>query len=337
MNMIKSSYFKYTILFFCNLFFTICFTSCIKIDHPKKCPPGTFPDTVINMADINSVFNDYNTALNQYSGNSPIIFSSNRKSSGGQFDLEQAGFSFVFDQLNGSFSLGTAITDDAFINKLINQAKTPGNDFGPYRFFNSMDGFEYLTVASVNGIGNLDLYYLRNRPVFNTDIPDVEGPFPVKILNSSYDDAYICFDSNLDSAYFDSNRNGNFDIFLQNKPAKTELAAWFSSDYVNSTIVDSVNSFSNDECPFVYRKIMVFVSNRSGGFGGDDLYYAVFRKGKWSSPVNFGERINTSSNEYRPVLGYHPDFSNLFMIFSSNRPGGKGGFDLYFTGVEFPE
>ena len=82
---------------------------------------------------------------------------------------------------------------------------------------------------------------------------------------------------------------------------------------------------------------MIFTSNRPGGFGGYDLYYSVFRKGKWSSPVNFGPGINTSSDEYRPVIGYHPDFTNNFLMFSSNRPGGKGGFDLYFTGVNFPE
>ena len=79
---------------------------------------------------------------------------------------------------------------------------------------------------------------------------------------------------------------------------------------------------------------MIFTSNRPGGYGGYDLYYSVFKNGKWSSPVNFGPDINTSSDEYRPVIGYHPDFTNKFMIFSSNRPGGKGGFDLYFTGVD---
>ena len=81
---------------------------------------------------------------------------------------------------------------------------------------------------------------------------------------------------------------------------------------------------------------MVFTSNRPGGMGGFDLYYSIFRNGNWSSPVNFGPRINTSSDEYRPVLGSNPDFTNQFMMFSSNRTGGKGGFDLYFTGVEFP-
>ena len=81
---------------------------------------------------------------------------------------------------------------------------------------------------------------------------------------------------------------------------------------------------------------MVFTSNRSGGLGGYDLYYSILKGGKWSSPVNFGPRINTASDEFRPVLGYDPDFTNKFLMFSSNRPGGKGGFDLYFTGVDIP-
>ena len=68
---------------------------------------------------------------------------------------------------------------------------------------------------------------------------------------------------------------------------------------------------------------MVFTSNRPGGFGGYDLYYSVFKNGKWSSPVNFGPRINTASDEYRPLIGYHPDFTNIYMIFSSDRPEEK--------------
>jgi len=81
---------------------------------------------------------------------------------------------------------------------------------------------------------------------------------------------------------------------------------------------------------------MVFSSNRPGGLGGYDLYYSTLKGGKWSSPVNMGPRINTSSDEYRPVIGTSPDFTNMYLMFSSNRPGGKGGFDLYFTGVDFP-
>jgi len=30
-------------------------------------------------------------------------------------------------------------------------------------------------------------------------------------------------------------------------------------------------------------------------------------------------------------------FTNWFMVFSSDRPGGFGGYDLYFTGIDFEE
>jgi hypothetical protein len=80
---------------------------------------------------------------------------------------------------------------------------------------------------------------------------------------------------------------------------------------------------------------MVFASDRPGGLGGYDLYYSLFRNSKWSSPVNFGPKINTSADEFRPLVGFRPDFVNNFIIFSSNREGGKGGFDLYFTGFDF--
>jgi hypothetical protein len=81
--------------------------------------------------------------------------------------------------------------------------------------------------------------------------------------------------------------------------------------------------------------MMVFASNRPGGYGGYDLYSSVLINGKWSSATNLGPGINTAADEYRPVIGYHPDFTNGFLIFSSDRPGGKGGFDLYFTGFDY--
>jgi hypothetical protein len=328
---------RYIILIFSLLLITICFTDCLKNEDSTLFTHGTFPDSVVNMADINSPFDDYNISMYQFTGEAPIIFASNRRSSGGQFDLEQANFSFVFDQINGKFSLSSGITQDAFLGKLISKAETPRNDFGPYRMFSAVDGFEYLLLSSVNTAGNLDLYYLRNRPMYNSDIPVVEGPFPIKLLNTIYDDAYICFDLNLDSVYFTTSKDGNFDIFLQKRAAGKNIGEWFDMNYALSTRVDNINSSSDDKCPLVFQNIMVFTSDRPGGYGGFDLYYSVFRNGNWNTPVNFGPGINTSSDEYRPVLGYHPDFTNLFMMFSSNRPGGKGGFDLYFTGVEFPK
>ena len=311
--------------------------SCKKDDNPVKFPKGTFPDSTIILTGINSPYDDYNMDLYQLLDYVNVIFSSNRAGSGGKFDLVQGVITFRFDQTDGTFELESEITQDAFRTTLINAANTPGDDLGPYTRFSTVDGNEYLILSSESVNGDLDFYYLKNQPFFGTSIPSVSGPFPVTLLNSDANDAYICFDSNLDSAYYSSDKEGNFEIYLQTRPAETTLADWFKGVYSDGIKVDSINSSGHDKCPYILRKIMVFASDRPGGLGGFDIYYSIFREGKWSSPVNMGPDINTSHNEYRPVLGFHEDFTNNFIVFSSDRPGGKGEFDLYFRGITLPE
>lgn len=311
-------------------------TGCKDKDNPIKFPLGTFPDSVYNLTGLNSQYDDYNSNLYIIGGSMPIIFSSNRKTSGGTFDLVQGNLWFQFDQGNGSFAVGGDMTSDLFYKTVVDKANTTGNDYGPYSIFSSTDGYEYLFTASAAAGNQLNMYYVKNLPKFGNTIPDVLGPYPANLLNSGSDDAYISFDLNEDSAYFCSNRGGNFDIYVHKRPAATMLDTWLNQTFAASTVVDSINSTADDKCPFVYRNIMIFSSNRGGGEGGYDLYYSIFRKGKWSSPVNLGPKINTSADEYRPLAGYHPDFTNKMIVFSSNRDGGAGGFDLYFTGYLFP-
>jgi len=326
------------IFIFSILAYTITFTGCKKkIENPVKFPVGYFPETVVNINDLNTEYDDYNTALFQLFGKVTIVFSSNRKSSGGEFDLVQDSMTFVFEQTDGAFGFTAEMTNDVFLTKLLNAANKTGDDFGQYRFYSPLDGYEYLLLSSENEEGNLDMYYLKNRPVFDTGIPAVSGPYPITLLNTMWDEDYICFDTNQDSVYFSSDKGGNFDIYLNTRPSNLPVDAWFDSGFEISEVADSINSSGDEKCPLVHKNIMVFASNRPGGIGGYDLYCSIFRRGKWSSPVNLGPEINTSSNEFRPVISSNPDFENMFMIFSSDRPGGKGRFDLYFTGVNFPD
>jgi len=315
----------------------IALASCNKTENPVKFPKGTFPDSLIILTAINSQYDDYNSDINVLAAGSALIFSSNRGSSGGQYDLVYGQFSYVFNQETGDFELKNEITNDPFLNALVLKANTEGNDFGPYSMFSAIDGFEYNILSSVNTGGNLDFYYLKHLPYFGNSVPSISGPFPVNLLNSASDDAYICFDTNQDSAYFTSNAEGNFDIYLHSKPAETTLEAWFNLSFENSSKADVLNSTSDDKCPSIFRKIMIFASDRPGGLGGFDLYYSKFSNGQWGTPVNFGPGINSESDEYRPVMSSDEEFTNNFMIFSSNRPGGKGGYDLYFTGVTFAD
>lgn len=67
--------------------------------------------------------------------------------------------------------------------------------------------------------------------------------------------------------------------------------------------------------------------NFPGGFGDFDLYISYYTPTGWSEPENLGRAINTESWESSPSLS--PDKRALY--FSSNRPGGYGGKDLYVS------
>lgn len=310
---------------------------CKKDHSPIKFPKGTFPDSVYVLSNLNSNNDDYNTNLYVLGTTVPIIFSSNRGSSGGQFDFVQGTITFTFSQTNGSFSLSSEMSNEIYYGTIINKANTAGNDFGPYSYFSSNDGYEYLIYTSETPDQGLDLFFVKNLPRFANNTPSVSGPFPVRKINSQFDDAYLAFDMNGDSMYFCSNRSGNFDIYCQYRNPNITTDLFLGGEFSPATAVDSINTVNNEKTPFILKNIMVFVSDRPGGLGGYDIYYSVFRNGKWSSPVNMGPPVNSSSNEYRPVLGFHSDFTNLMLVFSSDRQGGKGGYDLYFTGFSAPK
>jgi len=90
--------------------------------------------------------------------------------------------------------------------------------------------------------------------------------------------------------------------------------------------VNAVNSPSNDLDPCVYAdKLIIFSSDRPGGYGNYDLYYSIFHEGFWSTPVNLGAEINTAFNETSPYIDWNG--SNLY--YSSDAPQGLGGSDIY--------
>ncbi|MBS1948483.1 MAG: PD40 domain-containing protein [Bacteroidetes bacterium] len=63
------------------------------------------------------------------------------------------------------------------------------------------------------------------------------------------------------------------------------------------------------------------------GYGSCDLYISYLEKDGWSSPENLGRGINTEFWESAPSLS--PDKRDLY--FTSNRPGGYGGNDIYVS------
>lgn len=72
---------------------------------------------------------------------------------------------------------------------------------------------------------------------------------------------------------------------------------------------------------------LFFVSNRSGGVGGSDIWLSLkgLEKESWTPAINMGAVINTPENEITPY------YSSAFecLLFASNGHVGYGGFDMY--------
>lgn len=310
-------------------------TSCKK-PRAMLYPYGTFPDTAVALGNLNSQYDDYNVNLDYATGYIKTIFSSNRGTQGGTFDLVTGAIEFTHNKYTGAYTLGSELINDAFMTALVTAANTQQDDLGPYRILSSVDSHEYLLVTTGSGTGDTDIKYLRYLPQTGTNIPAFGTLVPATVLNSPANDGYISLDISQTRVFLSSDREGPFNIYTIEKSSTLSLQDWFAQPAATLTKIDSINSDYDDKCPIVSRNIMVFTSNRPGGLGGYDLYYSVFKDGKWGSPVNFGPTVNSIDNEYRPVLGYHPEFTNYFLVFSSDREGGKGEFDLYFCGVEIP-
>jgi outer membrane protein OmpA-like peptidoglycan-associated protein len=94
---------------------------------------------------------------------------------------------------------------------------------------------------------------------------------------------------------------------------------------VNSSFWESQPSLSAD------GRLLFFSSDRRGGLGGNDLWYAVRKEdGSWSEAKNLGESINTAKDEISPFLF----FNNETLFFASDGHLGFGGMDIFLSKVK---
>lgn len=305
---------------------------------------GQFPEEPINLREINSPYDDINSDIPFVSHQVPLVFSTNRANSQTRdFNLTVAFLDFNWDKSEGILTVNSSNTlfdpkFDSFRN-MVQRTESPAHEKGPYSFVESSSGRLLLYAREVDGIYSI---YLEPEKVdFKSRIAQ-----HFRILGSSGNEMYPSFygkeflkGTESDSQgqpellLFTSDQEGQFDIYEADIPSSQSVLQFLFIKETKAVRKLSINTSSNDHMPFVYGDLLVFSSDRPGGFGGYDLYYSLKTATGWSEPVNFGPKINSEFDEYRPVVSDAMEFSNRLMIFSSNRPGGMGGFDLYFVGV----
>lgn len=288
-------------------------------------------DTPVNLEDINSIYDDYNSDLPYDYDNDEIYFSSNRNSAGDNFDI-------IYKLLSSSYHSGDDVVDFTFdpndpdrLEPVLSEINGNHNELGPYTFSGD-DGYSYFCYSN-DSLGDFDIRYVAYR------YGDPDGHFESKSfnsLNSNFDDLYPTISE--DVVYFCSNREN--DVFnIYNAPfIESEIYPLEEEEITPSVELNVIlSSNKNDKCPSFHKysdDIIIFTSDRDGGYGGYDLYYSKKINGEWISPINCGAKINSEYDEYRPIMvsyleKIHEDYNERVIIFSSDRPGGLGGFDLY--------
>jgi outer membrane protein OmpA-like peptidoglycan-associated protein/outer membrane protein assembly factor BamD (BamD/ComL family) len=75
------------------------------------------------------------------------------------------------------------------------------------------------------------------------------------------------------------------------------------------------------------RSMYFTACDRNDGQGRCDIYYSTYDGARWSPGVNLGPPVNTVYWESQPSIS--PDGKMLFFV--SNRPGGIGGMDIWYS------
>lgn len=134
-------------------------------------------------------------------------------------------------------------------------------------------------------------------------------------ISVSPDGEWMVFAGNFSGKGF-----GSFDIYISYWTKQGWSEPINLGDNVNSEFWDSGPSISPD------KKAIYFSSNRSGGFGGSDLYVTYIQpNGKFGKAINMGNQFNTKGDEAAPFI--HSDNQTLY--FTSAGLPGYGGTDLF--------
>ncbi len=146
-------------------------------------------------------------------------------------------------------------------------------------------------------------------------------------VNTSHDEYAPCISSDGNLLLFASKRphSGND----SKKDAKTE-SLYFTQkvegDFVKAARVNFGEGGKKNYAPIAFDYEMNgFLLYESVSETEGDIFYSGKSDDKWGAPEKLPEPVN--SEHYEPSAGLSSDGNTIY--FSSNRPGGKGGLDLY--------
>lgn len=154
-----------------------------------------------------------------------------------------------------------------------------------------------------------------------------------KTLNTKYHEGPASFTQDGSRIVFTRNNynNGNY----RESTDKVNKLKLYTAENKNDTWANIQElPFNSDEyscghpCFTQDDKLLYFVSDMPGGFGGTDVYVVSYQNGSWGTPVNLGKSVNSKGNEMFPFVD-----ENGHLYFSSDGHPGLGDLDLFFVEI----
>ncbi len=145
-------------------------------------------------------------------------------------------------------------------------------------------------------------------------------PFGLDAINTNGHDAAIFISQDGQRLFIYRNTDsGNGDIY----ESKSDGTSWSKPQKVKGI---NSKSWEGSVCLAPDQKTIYFSSERPGGIGGRDIYFAqLLPDGSWGEVKNLGTEINTKFDEDAPFV--HSDGKTLF--FASKGHKTLGGYDIF--------
>ncbi len=148
-------------------------------------------------------------------------------------------------------------------------------------------------------------------------------------FTSEFNQSNVAFSADLKYVYFTQNsvvsRNKVLNLKLY-KASVSQTGQWTNIKELpfNSPKYNCAHPTLNDDGTKLY-----FSSNMPGGYGHSDLYVVDILAGnKYGTPKNLGAYINS------PYRDNFPEINNGLLYYSSDKPNGYGGLDIYMLPIE---